>query len=687
MSSTRMSGRAVSCALASLPLALALHGCSSGAASEAPGVASLEASSRDALVVENVGQFDRRASFLVRGSVRPGEAPQPSLWVADDGLWITAYAPATTPGSAQRAVNVRVAFEGARADATATPFRRVRSTHVSYVRGSTDRWRRDVPLWAGVRVESLYPGVDLVIESVNARWSARFEARQPEALRAVRLRVDGATGYTWAGGELRVETSVGAMSVPLASAVTEATRQSGATRSAVQAALGPLLGNNFYGGAQFDSARSVAVNSTGSVAVFVGVTASSNLPTNVGDATFNGGATDAFVAAIDSAGAPLFATYLGGDGDDAANGVTLDSQGNIYVVGETGSTNFPAPANFPGVDGTLGGTLDAFVTRLSPDASSVLYSTYLGGPGVERGNGIALAPGDRATITGNAGLAGLCANPPPDLEYSGADDAFFLRLSPSGTTIEQCGYIGVRSNDHGLGVAVGPQGDTFVAGDTQCDGQGTAPVLQEYLSGGIDAYVTRISSDGQRTLYFTYYGSSMRDGEPGNEYAYGIEVNNQNEAFVVGTSTGDRIATTPNALRRVRLANSVGRDAFAIRLSDDASVLQYGTFLGGLKDDAAYGVAHRGSDMFVAGFTESGDFPVSAGAYQTTLHGVVDAFLTRIDTAAAPGQTLVYSTLIGGAGDEHGRGVAVGPGVDPRAFVVGDSTTPQAAGQAFISRF
>jgi hypothetical protein len=174
----------------------------SAAPAPAPDRARVSAALRSAplMFIENVGQFDQRARFQVRG----GDA---TLWLAEGGLWMTVG----------EGVNLKVGFVGANLHPRLEPFNRL-DTHVSYFVGSDPaNWRADVPVWGGVRYVDLYPGVDLEVTGDGGRWAWQLLCRADcqSALQRVRLRVDGADALGLDGDELHVTTALGEYALPL----------------------------------------------------------------------------------------------------------------------------------------------------------------------------------------------------------------------------------------------------------------------------------------------------------------------------------------------------------------------------------------------------------------------------------------------------------------------------------------
>lgn len=242
----------------------------------------------------------------------------------------------------------------------------------------------------------------------------------------------------------------------------------------------------YVGGAGADYGRGIAVDGAGN-ACLTGSTSSTEatFPVTVGpDLTFNGG-KDAFVAEVGASGLGLvYCGYIGGSGDDGDDGdndggaIAVDSSGNVYVTGRTGSTEatFPVKA---GPDKTFNGGTDAFVAKVDTTGTGLVYCGYIGGSGDDRGHGIAVDASGKAYVTGRttSKAATFPEKGGPDLTFNGAEDVFVAKASASGTGLVYCGYIGGAGQDKGYGIAVDGSGNAYLAGSTKST-QATFPEIK-----------------------------------------------------------------------------------------------------------------------------------------------------------------------------------------------------------------
>jgi hypothetical protein len=348
-----------------------------------------------------------------------------------------------------------------------------------------------------------------------------------------------------------------------------------------------------------------------------------------------------------------YATYLGGSGMDAGQGIAVDAGGDAYVTGYTRSPDFPVSAH--AVQGRRGdgATQNAFVARL--DATGTLrYSTYLGGSGNDAGQGIAVDADGHAYVTGYASSTDFPTTPGVlQARLNGLQNAFVAKLDPSGQSLTYSTLIGGDDYDFGTAIAIDADGNAYVTGTTYGIYASTFPVtagaLQTASGGDGDAFVAKLDARGTALLYSTFLGGAGQDG------GRGIAVDGAGAAYVAGYT-----ASAAFPLAGAMQAVAGGRtDAFVAKLRADGSALAYATYLGGGADDAAYAIGvGSGGEAVVTGYTESANFPVTSDAAQPAYGGRRMAFLARFD---ANGSVLSHGTYLGGHGGDGGHGVALDP--------------------------
>jgi hypothetical protein len=421
----------------------------------------------------------------------------------------------------------------------------------------------------------------------------------------------------------------------------------------------PLVYSTYLGGSKIDVGRGIAVDTLGNAYV-TGYTFSTNFPATPGafQTTFPGGSISIFVTKLNPTGSVLmYSTYLGGSGEEEGLGIAVDSSGNVYATGYTTSTNFPTtPGAF---QTTFGGGKDVFVTKINPTGSAPLvYSTYLGGNGDDQGYGIAVDSSGNAYVTGYTFSTDFPTTPGgfQTTFPGGRINVFMTKLNPTGSAPLYSTYLGGSGDDAGRGITVDSSGNAYVTGNTTSIDFPTTPGAFQTTKSGCrfcsDVFVTKLNLTSSAPLiYSTYLGGS------GNNHAFGIAVDSSGNAYVIGTTSSTNFPTTPVAFQAANLGSGLDA-AFVTKLNPTGSApLVYSTFLGGSGDDQGYGIAVDNlGNAYVTGATSSTDFPTTPGAFQTVLSGnSYDAFMTKLNpTGSAP----LYSTYLGGPGDDRGYGVA-----------------------------
>lgn len=383
-----------------------------------------------------------------------------------------------------------------------------------------------------------------------------------------------------------------------------------------------ILYSVILGGAGYDSARGVAVDTSGNVYV-TGVTTSGDFPVTAGAfqrVSASPGLEEAFVAKLSSAGTIMYATYLGGSSSDLGYAIAVDQNGAAYVAGSTSSVNFPVTGNAPQM--AFRGGSDCFVAKLDPSGASLSYSTYLGGENIDVCKGIAVDASGAAFVTGTTISTGFPVTGALKPSLSGASDAFLTKLSPAGDRLLFSTYLGGEGADDGNVVRVDPAGTVYLAGDTTSMGfPVTAGVLQGRNNGGYDGFVCAVANDGSRIVFATYLGGAGSDSINDLFVAQGGRI-------VVAGYTASVDFPVVQSFQR-----SFGGlfDAFVAALGAGGTTLDFASYLGGGGDDRAYGVAPLGSVQFVvAGQVLAGTVPYLQRGFSSAVSGNQDGFLATV---------------------------------------------------------
>jgi hypothetical protein len=273
-----------------------------------------------------------------------------------------------------------------------------------------------------------------------------------------------------------------------------------------------LTYSTYLGGSGTDIAFGIAVDSSSPPNVYtVGQTSSTDFPTkNPLQASPAGG----FVTKLNSSGSALvFSTYLGGGLIDFASAVAVDSSNNAYVTGATLSSSFHTTTGV--VQSAFGGVSDAFVSVIKPDGSGYVYSTYLGGSTIDVGDGIAV-DSTGAYVTGETQSANFPLQSPMQGALNGGEDAFVTKLNPAGTALLYSTFLGGSQADFGAGIAVDGTNNAYVTGQTNSPDFPTSNAPQTALGGGFDAFVSEINASGSAIAFSTYLGGSGDEDSTGN---------------------------------------------------------------------------------------------------------------------------------------------------------------------------
>jgi hypothetical protein len=631
----------------------------------------------------NLGQAEAPVKFLSRGRgyglfLTPTEAVVVLAPPGRVGADVRRPRAATAAPDSPPAV-VRLRLIGADPAATLSGVD-VLAGRSHYVLGQPAGRPRDVPRFARVRYDSVYPGVTLIFYGREGQLEYDFVLAPGADPAAIVFAVEGAAGARLHGdGDLLLGTSAGEVRLrrPVIYQDIGGARRlidggylldGDRVRFRVAAwdpahplVIDPVLGYSTHlGGSSNDQGFGIAVDADGSAYV-TGNTISSNFPVSSAPAQpTRAGVTDAFVAKLDPAGALVYATFLGGSGDDAGNAVAVDAAGNAYVAGTTTSTNFPVRAAF---QPTLRGSSDAFVAKLDPSGSLLVYSTYLGSNTEDTANGVALDAAGNAYVTGSTASPAFPNNAAVTClgTKRTGNDAFVARLDASGSTLGYCRFIGGAGIDVGQGVAADATGNVWLVGVTTSNDLGVQAALQPTFGGRTDGFVGRLDRNGA-VVYLTYLGGS------GDDLALAVAVDAAGNAYVTGSAASADFPTTAP----LQALPAGGDDAFVAKLTPTGSALVFATLLGGTGDDVGNGIAVRASDssVYVAGATGSLDFPTTS-PIQPALAGRVDAFVTRLNAA---GSALLFSTYLGGPGDDVAQALAVD--ADGVAYVTGVTNSP-----------
>ena len=554
-------------------------------------------------------------------------------------------------------------------------------TVFNYCVGGQEDWRTEVPSYEIVAYENLYDGIDLQTWGLRSHLKYEFHVAAGADYSPIAVHYDGIAGLSLGeDGSLIVDLGndwgtlvddapyiyqqIDGQQVEIAGhfvlidSQTYTFEVTGPYDASRELVIDPELAwSTYLGGYAIDYGYGVAVDSAGCVLV-TGYTESPDWVTGGYDTTY--GYRDAFVAKLSPAGDHLWSTYLGGSGEDRAYGVAVDSGDNVLVTGTTLSSDWVSG----GYDETRSG-YDAFAIKLSPDGGH-LWSTFLGGLNHDYGYGIAVDSGDNVLVTGETGSSGWVSLG-DNATHDGSYDAFAVKLSADGGQLWST-YLGGSGTDRGYGVAADGDGNVLVTGSTASVGWVSGGFDTTYDGGRYgDAFVVKLAPDGGQ-LWSTYLGTS------GTDSGRAVAVDSAGSVLIAGYTdwgTGGLV------------------DAFVVKLGAAGDHL-WTSYLGGSGRDDAYGLAvDRDGNALVTGSTASVGWV--SGGFDTTYDGDGDVYVAKL----SPDGQCIWSSYLGGSGDDYGRGVAVDRfgnvvvtgHTDTAGWVLGGfDTTYNANTDAFVAR-
>ena len=603
---------------------------------------------------------------------------------------------------------VRMKLLGANPKSIATGLDELPGRSNYFIGNDPKKWATDVPNYARVKYQNIYPGIDLVYYGNQGQLEYDFLLAPGSDPKTITLKVDPEpAGKTRSGEvplqitrngdlvvglngqEIRFHQPVAYQDVPVKTSqskserkfinaryVLEAKNQVGIRLSAYDATrplvIDPVIWYSTHlGGSSTDQAAAIAVDSAGNVYI-AGYTQSVDFPkvnqiSGACQAGCGSGNDDAFVTKISASGKLLlYSSYLGGSGGDSVSSIAVDRAGNAYLTGGGNSSDFPRVNQIPGACvgscGT-GSNNDAFVTKINAAGNALVYSSLIGGSGDEDDDGfagIAVDSAGNAYLTGNTfstdfprvnQIPGACNGSCG----SGSIDVFVTKVNAAGNALVYSSLIGGSGTDIGFGIAVDSAGSAYLTG---LIGSSDFPRVHQIpgacngsCGAGInyDIYVTKINAAGSALVYSSYLGGSEDD------YGRGIAVDSAGNAYLAGRASSVDFPTVnqiPGACPQQSCS------AFVAKIDTSGTALVYSSRFGGSSGNGqahAIAVDNSGS-AYVTGETESTDFPLvnpilyacrgSCGSGTN-----LDGFVTKIN---ASGNAFVYSSYIGGSGDDNG---------------------------------
>jgi uncharacterized repeat protein (TIGR01451 family) len=560
--------------------------------------------------IENRGQLDARVAYYLQGAETSAYFTSEGMTLVLKDRWV-----------------VKQTFTGARNGVPdAGP---PAAARIDYFKGPRSAWKTGIRTFRSVDYRGLWPGIDLEYSGHADRLEYTFVVQPGADPRRIRLAYEGATAIAVGSrGDLEVSTPIASFHDDRPVGYQDIDGRRVAVDVAFEA-LAPGVGYGFRVGA-YDRSRPLVIDP----AVIV------------------------------------YAGYVGGQGGGTTGNAIAVHGDSAFLVGETHETsNFPLQT---GPDLTFnGGNTDVYIAKVKVDGSGLEYCGYISGSDYEEGHGVAVDDLGAAYVTGfTASKDFPHLGPLGAAFHGGLVDAFIVKVSPDGSTLDYAGYLGGDGDDRAFGIAVGTDGSAYVTGGTTSK-EATFPVMGgpdlTHNGGPEDAFVAKVKADGSGLEYCGYIGGDENDA--GN----GIAVDAVGNAYVAGYTTSSEMTFPVSGGPMLKAPGGIfgGFDGFVAKVTADGKGLAYAGYIGGDMYDVAQAVAVDAlGNAYVVGYSESTakDFPVKVGPRTTKDFAVLDgdAFIAKVDPFGA----IVYAGFVGGVKTDYGSGV----GVD-------------AAGAAYLSGF
>jgi outer membrane protein assembly factor BamB len=409
--------------------------------------------------------------------------------------------------------------------------------------------------------------------------------------------------------------------------------------------------STFLGGSnqEYQNYGDIAVDSNGN-SYIIGSTLSTDFPITPGSYdTIQNGNWDVFITKLSSSGnALLYSSFLGGNKIDHGQNIEVDANGYVYVIGTTNSSIFPTTTGT--YDTTHNGYYDVFITKITPAGNELVYSTFLGGAGVDDSWDMALDLAGNTYLTGYTWSSNFPTSADAyDKTLTGSRDIFVTKLSPTGNTLIYSTYLGGWGGaNYGWGIAVDEVGYAFITGfTTSMYFPTTAGAYDRTYNGNDDIFITKLSQSGNALIFSTFIGGT------GNDDGRDITLDIQGNVCIVGKTGSSNFPITSNAYDATHNGDS---DVIITILSNLGNALIYSTFIGGASLDWGNAITFDPTGaIYITGTTSSEEYPITTDAYDPTPNGDWDVFITKLTTDSG----LIYSTFLGGSNVDYSLDIKI----------------------------
>ncbi len=591
---------------------------------------------------------------------------------------------------------VSMQLENSRADAVSVGNNKEEGYYNYFIGNDKSKWASFVPLYKNIEIKGVYKNIDVKYYYDNGRLRYDYIAEPGADISQINFNIKGQEGISVnKNGELVIKTSIGEVT----DGKIFAYQSEGEIRKQINCRfekrsdgtiglnvkgydvnkkliIDPLVYSTFLGKNNLgDNASSIKVDANGD-AYITGFTETPTFPVTSGAYQNTNKASDVFITKLNSAGSALiYSTFLGGTNIDQGNSIALDSSDNVYVTGESSSTDFPVTSGAFEKVYKGNGFSDAFITKLNPAGSALLYSSFLGGSSIDEGYSIAVDQNGNAYVTGLTYSTDFpITNNAFQSTYIGYNNnaAFVTKINSTGSALVYSTFLEGDYEEVGYSIAVDSSGNAYITGNTN---SGNFPVTPgafqsklKSIGGGGFTFITKLNPAGSGLVYSTFLGGSSSG--VGNS----IVIDKNGNAYITGITYSNDFPVTGSAFQTSFKGNvGVNSDAFVCELNSTGSGLVFSTFLGGSNNDQGNSIAiNKNGDVYLTGNTSSSDFPVTSNAFQTSLKNTAgNSFVTELNPS---GSALVYSTYLGGS---NASSFSTGD--------IGNSITIDKSGNAFVT--
>lgn len=517
------------------------------------------------------------------------------------------------------------------------------------------KWQKGIPNYGEVQFNELYPGIDLVYYGNNGQLEFDFNISPGANSEIIKLKFDN-NNEVELDKDGDLKIQVGNTPVTLKAPI--AYQELNDEDIFIEVSYVQYSKTSFgFEVEDYDKSLPLIIDPVLVYSSYMPERCEDIALDNEGNIYLVGGGWRAYVTKLVPDGsAEIFTTYLNGDLDDLGLAIAVDNEGYIYVTGETQSDDFPT---HNALQEDFGGLLwvdgDAFVTKLNPDGSTIIYSTYLGGSSVDIGKDITVDSDGNAYVIGETQGNGFPLEKAMYSEENGWMNAFVSKINSDGSAFVFSTFWGGSDNDEGYGIALDKTNNIYITGNTISDDLPTTVNAYQSQYVRSSAFVSKLNSLGTELIYSTYLSAPYNGNIGGGEVGKSIAIDNNGQAYVTGTTNSPEFPTTGSL--QTYYAGGLS-DLFVTKFSADGSELIFSTYLGGDGQEGLTGVDIKldaSGNAYITGATNSKNFPTNQ-AFQPTLSDNLDAFITIINS---DGLSLLFSSYLGGSGYDYGSGIAL----------------------------